>query len=225
MVTKKVGDKQKRMKWFICFILLFIVTIYGGVYADKIIKPNMAAIAEVKVKSIITQIINDSVHDRFTTQDSVLEMLSFHTDNEGNITFVQSNSIAMNNLATELTQSVQNQLKTIEPKNVKVPVGSILGSQILSQVGPSVTLKVIPIGTARMNFKTEFESTGINQTKYKVFLELNSQARVLAPFAINNINVKNTVLIAEAIIVGEVPDNYIVVPKENILDATQNTNQ
>ena len=54
---------------------------------------------------------------------------------------------------------------------------------------------------------------GINQTKYKVFLQMDSQARVLAPFTINNIEVQNTILVAEAIIVGEVPSSYINVPQ------------
>ena len=61
---------------------------------------------------------------------------------------------------------------------------------------------------------------GINQTKYKVYLQMDSQARVLAPFSINNIEVQNTILVAEAIIVGEVPEAYINVPGGSALDAT-----
>lgn len=222
MARKKVRDKQKKGKWFLCLILLMVLTIYSSIFAEKILKPNMAGIAEVKVKAIITQVVNDAVHDQFASDTNMIDLLTIKTDNEGNISFVQSNTMAMNNLAAELTQTVQGQYKSMEPKIVKVPIGSILGSQILSQVGPYVELKVLPIGMSRVNFKTEFESTGINQTKYKVFLEMDSQARVLAPFSINNINVQNTILVAEAIIVGEVPNSYINVPKESAIDATNN---
>jgi len=220
MRKKFIRDKQKSGKWFICLVLLMVLAVYSVVFTEKIIKPNVAAIAEVKVKAMITQIVNDAVHEQFKTDAEVSELLTIKTDQEGNITYVESNTTAMNNLATELTQAVQSQYKWKEAVNLEVPVGSIVGSQILSQIGPYISLKVLPIGMSRANFKTEFESMGINQTKYKVFLQMESQARVLAPFSINNIEVQNTILVAEAIIVGEVPEAYINVPGESAIDAT-----
>lgn len=221
MARKKARDKQNNGKWFLCLILLMLVTIYGIIFTEKIVKPNMAAIAEVKVKAMITQVVNDAIYDQFVANTSVSDLLTIKTDNEGNISLLQSNTMAMNNLATGLTQTVQGSYKTMKPMEVMVPIGSILGSPILSQLGPYIKLKVVPIGMSRVNFVTEFESTGINQTKYKVYLELDSQARVLAPFSINNINVQNTILVAEAVIVGEVPNSYINVPtKEDALNST-----
>lgn len=213
MKRKKERVHKKGIKWFISLILLILVSFYSVIFTEKVLKPNMAAIAEVRVKAMMTQIVNDAVHDQYLSDPKQRELLTIKTDQEGNITYLQSNTIAMNRLATNLTQAVQGQYKEMKPVNMDVPIGSIIGSQILSQLGPYVNLKVLPIGMSRANFKTEFESVGINQTKYKVFLEMDSQARVLAPFSINNINVQNTILVAEAIIVGEVPSSYINVPQ------------
>jgi sporulation protein YunB len=213
-------DRKNSGKWFACLILLMVLALYSVVFTEKIIKPNVAAIAEVKVKAMITQIVNDAVREEFKTNTGISELLTIKTDQEGNITYVESNTIAMNNLASKLTQTVQNQYKWKDAVSLNVPAGSIVGSQILSQIGPDISLKVLPIGMSRVNFKTEFESMGINQTKYKVFLQMDSQARVLAPFSINNIEVQNTILVAEAIIVGEVPQSYVNVPKDGMLDAT-----
>ena len=219
---KRVKEKQNKGKWFVILILLVVLMIYGALYTEKVIKPNMAAIAEVRVRSMMSQVINDAVNEHFMQDDGTNRLFEIMTDSDGNISFVQSNTVAMNALGTSLTKTIQTELRNIEMKVVEVPLGSILGNQILSQVGPYVDLKVLPIGTSKVNFKSEFESTGINQTKYKVFLELNSQARVLAPFSMNNIQVQNTILLAEVIIVGDVPNSYINVPKEDILDATDN---
>ncbi len=221
MRRKRKKDKQRNNgKWFFCLVLLMVLGIYSIVFTEKIIKPNVAAIAEVKVQAMITKIVNDAVHNQFVSDAEVNELITIKTDQEGNITYVESNTLAMNNLATGLAQTVQKYYQWEEPVNLHVPMGSILGSQIISQLGPYIDLKVQPIGMSRVNFKTEFESMGINQTKYKVFLELDSQARVLAPFSMNNINVQNTILVAEAIIVGEVPKSYINVPGGSALDAT-----
>jgi sporulation protein YunB len=207
-------------KWFFLLVLLMVLAVYSVVFTEKIIKPNVAAIAEVKVKAMITQIVNDAVHEQFKSDSEVRELLTIKTDNEGNITYVESNTSAMNSLASELTQAVQKKYRWKDPVDLEVPVGSIVGSQVLSQIGPNFKLKVLPIGMSKANFKTEFESMGINQTKYKVYLEMDSQARVLAPFSINNIEVENTILVAEAIIVGKVPNSYINVPEGSAMDAT-----
>jgi sporulation protein YunB len=220
MKRRRNRKKQLNGKWFICLVLLVVLAVYSVVFTEKIIKPNLAAIAEVKVKAMITKIVNDAVHAQFVSSANAKELLNVKTDKDGNITYVESNTAAMNSLATELTHKVQTQYKLNQAVKVDVPVGSIVGSQILSQFGPYINLKVLLIGMSRVNFKTEFESMGINQTKYKVYLEIDSQARVLAPFAINNINVQNTILVAEAIIVGKVPDAYINVPGGSALDAT-----
>ncbi|MDD4564260.1 MAG: sporulation protein YunB [Eubacteriales bacterium] len=207
-------------KWFILLVLLIVLAVYSVIYTEKIIKPNVAAIAEVRVKAMITNVVNDAVYDQFESDAAFSELLTIKTDQEGNISYVEANTVAMNSLVTNLTKMVQQQYRQMDPSDLSVPVGSVIGSQILSQFGPYIHLKILPIGTSKFNYKTEFEGMGINQTKYKVFLVVDSQARVLAPFSINNINVGNTILIAEAIIVGQVPDAYISVPPGSAMDAT-----
>ena len=207
-------------KWFLCLVLLLLVAIYSSIFTERIVKPNLTAIAEVKVRAMMAQIVNNAVHEEFKEDSAVRDLLLIKTDQEGNITYVESNTAAMNNLAAELAQAVQKQYQWNNAVTLEVPWGSIVGSPILSQVGPRVGMQVQPIGMSRANFKTEFESMGINQTKYKVYLQLDSQARVLAPFSVNNIEVQNTILIAEAIIVGKVPNSYINVPAGSAMDAT-----
>lgn len=212
MATNRSYRKKNKGKWFICLILLIVLTMYGLVFVDKVMKPTIAAIAEVKVKAIITQTINDAIKEKFVLDTNINNLLNLKTDTDGNVTYVEANAVAMNNLAAKLANATQDEFRKMKPQTVKIPVGSLLNSQILSQIGPSVQLKILPIGMSKANFRTEFESCGINQTKYKVFLDFESQAKVLIPFSISNINVNNTILVAEAIIVGKVPQTYIQVP-------------
>lgn len=72
-----------------------------------------------------------------------------------------------------------------------------------------------------MDFRTEFETQGINQTKYKIYIVLNCRIKMAAPFSTQIFQTKSTVLLAEAVILGKVPDSYVVVPEDDILDATE----
>ena len=49
---------------------------------------------------------------------------------------------------------------------------------------------------------------------------LECRVKVLAPFSSRSFNTSTDVLIAETVILGEVPGSYVQVPKEDILDVT-----
>ena len=68
-------------------------------------------------------------------------------------------------------------------------------------------------GVASAAFSTEFESAGINQSRHKIFLSLHAQARLVIPGDAKQVDLKGQVLIAESIIVGEVPQSYVNVPE------------
>ncbi len=93
-----------------------------------------------------------------------------------------------------------------------------MGSKLLSEADYlNVNLKIMPLSVTNCDFETEFESQGINQTKYKIYITIESNVRVLQPFSAENFKIKNKMLISEVVIVGEVPDSYVNVPENNIL--------
>lgn len=68
------------------------------------------------------------------------------------------------------------------------------------------------MGMVDVNFGTEFEHAGINQTRHRVYLIVNTEAKVIVPFNSSNMHVTTYLPVAETIIVGKIPENYICVP-------------
>lgn len=183
------------------------------------ISPNLDTIAVMKAKSIVTRTVNEAINQQFGEETEARNLLITETDADGNIEMVQSDTRAINQLLSQLSTEIQHRYNSNKTEyKTSVPLGSILGSQILSQRGPSVELTILPMAVSGMDFKTEFEAQGINQTKYKVYVVMETEARVMAPFSSSVIEVKNTILIAEAIILGKVPQSYVQVPQDGILD-------
>lgn len=117
-----------------------------------------------------------------------------------------------------IVDSIETKYRRISPKCIRVSYGTILGSKMLSQLDFSFNLKVLPISVSKMDYKTEFTTKGINQTIYRIYLVLESDVKVLEPFSTTNFKISNKVMLAEAVIMGDVPDTYVKVPKEDILD-------
>jgi sporulation protein YunB len=131
----------------------------------------------------------------------------------------------MNSLASQVALTVQDTIKNMRTSEIKVPLGNIFGSQILGQYGPKIKINVTPIGRVNVDFFTEFEDSGINQTRHKIYLKVIAEVKTIVPFSSKNMVVESTIPIAETIIVGRVPENYVNVPKEDLTNVIPEINK
>lgn len=208
-----------RKIWFLLLISILVAVGYTAGYTIQVINPTIVSVAELKVRSMMARNINEAIREKFTQDVNAEELFQIMKDVNGKIVMVQTNTATMNRLTSDLTAGIQNRIMDLSGEQVDVPVGAVLGSSILSQVGPSFRLKIIPLGTAKVNYKTEFGDAGINQTRHQIYLQVDSTAKILAPFTAKNVELHTQILIAETIVVGDVPQSYIVVPEGGILDA------
>ncbi|NLP30385.1 MAG: sporulation protein YunB [Clostridiales bacterium] len=215
---KNKRRQNKSLKWFVFFVILLVIFGYSFFFMEYVVKPNLAGIGETRARVMVTQAINEIVREKFMEDIESAKLLDIKTNEEGKVTMVQADSVAMTRLSYDLAARIQNHIKNIDKDKVLVPIGAILGSELLAQTGPSVAIKILPLGSTSVSFNTEFEETGINQTKYKVYLEVETNARVMVPFASNEIDVNTILLISETVIIGDVPQTYIMVPEEDIMD-------
>ena len=79
---------------------------------------------------------------------------------------------------------------------------------MLSGRGPGVKIRISSIGNIETNLNSEFTSQGINQTLHRIYVDISCNVKVLTPFKDIERKIKNKVLLAENVIVGNIPDTY-----------------
>ena len=57
-------------------------------------------------------------------------------------------------------------------------------------------------------FKSEFKSTGINQTIHRLYLEVECNVNIITPYDKIGASIVNQVLMCESVIVGRIPGTY-----------------
>lgn len=187
-------------------------------YFDRKMVPTVQAIGELKAQDIITGVINQSV-SRVVGKGIVYEeLVTFQKDEDGNITFMQADTMMLNLISSNITSTIQEQLEKVETKGEGIPLGSIVDSQLLAQYGPKLKFRITPLGTVNVNFGTEFDQSGINQTRHRIFLIINTKVKVIIPFNSNDIEVTTYIPLTEVIIVGKVPINYFNTSKDDLLN-------
>lgn len=174
----------------------------------------------VAVNSVATK-INKSMEEGFYDENLGEQLLYVERDEAGNIQYLEPNSRLINKLLLSFSDNVKENYSLSDIEEIKVNLGVITGSRILSQLPFHITVKVQPLSLTKFQCETEFETEGINQTRYYVYCTINSQVHIVAPFTDKTAEINRRVLIAEAVIVGKVPDSYVVVPEESILDAVE----
>ncbi|MBR4020778.1 MAG: sporulation protein YunB [Firmicutes bacterium] len=210
------------MKWrmrgsLLCLLMGGLLLFLG---TRAYVEPNLDEISRLKAKGIVTEIIGETVQAAFSDAVRPEDYFVIKKDDTGKLQLIQADTVMMNRKTAELTVALQEKYSTMEPEKIKIPVGTIFGSPILSQAEKGITIRVLPLSVSKCDFETAFESQGINQTKHQIYVDIETEVRVLQPFSHENFKVATRMLLTELVILGDVPDNYVSVPKEDILDAT-----
>ena len=196
------------------------LVILGGmlVIRDKFGDSIQQTAEAVAVNAVATK-INDSLQNGLYDEALSGPLLNVERDSEGNIQYLEPNAEVINKLLLEFSTNVRENYDLGDMEEIKVNWGVITGSKLLSQLPFAVTVKVQPVSLTKFQYETGFETEGINQTRYYVYCTITSQIHILAPFTDKTAQINRRLLLAEAVIVGKVPDSYVVVPEGSILDA------
>lgn len=210
----------------IIFIILFIVSVLIGtfLYIDRTLRPTITVLAETKALEIANKSINKSVADVVKGQINYQDLMDVKLDSDGKITMIQANTVLMNTIASDVALDIQDELKKIKSTSSYIPIGTALGSPILATYGPKLKISIEPIGTVTVNFKTDFESSGINQTRHIVYIDVNTKARVVIPLTTTTQEINVQIPICETIIVGNVPQSYVNIPEASVQSIVPNLN-
>lgn len=99
--------------------------------------------------------------------------------------------------------------------DVGIPLGNLLGFNLSVGKGPRVPVKIVMLTSSHADFKNELVSSGINQTKHQMILEIVVDIDILVPWETLSTQVVSRTLIAETVIVGGVPDTFVNVGKND----------
>lgn len=193
---------------------MVIITLITYYYVEKSIKPTLSSICEVKAKVIASEIINTTVREELKNDLLKEQILMPSFDNEGRVIMIRTDALIMNTLSSNISNKVQEKIISLSDQKFTIKLGSAMNSQLLSNTGPDLHFKILHQGSVLVDFVTEFEESGINQTRYKIYITVSVDMRIISPIATSGVKVNTNLLIAEIVIIGEVPESYMKFPSK-----------
>ena len=204
--------KKWKRKTAIFFITLFLATAVF-LWGISRLEPLVLSFAEEQFRNNTSKAVALSVAEVMTEKNiKYSSLIDLDTDTEGNVTRLSANTPEISLLKSEVSLRVLDKLNR-QVKVEKVPIGNLTGILFFAGKGPSFDVRLVSIESVFVETDSTFLSQGINQTRHTITLSLKLRLNIALFTKIKRVEIEDSVVVADTVIVGRVPDGYTAINK------------
>ena len=194
-----------RLSVFLLLVLVVCFFAFRRSYNDVI-----GALARTQVTNATSDLINDSIEEQISEGTIQYDrMVYFEKDLEGRITALKTNMSEVNRLKTDLLNIINDEILAMDTDHLGIPLGSFILPEFLAGKGPAIPVQILTTRNSEASFFSDFTEAGINQTLQKLYMQVSVDVSILVLGKIDTFAVTSQVVIAETVIVGQVPDMFL----------------
>ncbi len=207
-VRRRAAVPKKRVVFFRLF-LTFAAVLTAFAILDSRLRPVITTMAQYQCRVVSILAMNEAVMEELNRiPQAEQSLVTVEKAPDGTVSAIEINSVEVNRLKTRLTNAVANRLLSVPKQDVSIPLGTLLGWQIMAGRGPDIPLQVVPASFVESTIVDSLETAGINQTQHRIFIRFTVEMSAILPGYSTEVIVENEVCVAQTLIVGKVPQVY-----------------
>lgn len=202
--------RRKLKTFFRVLFLLLIICISLFLFLRSKYRIIIQELAETQVKNTTSDLVNDSISRQI--EEGAIQydrIVYFEKDLNGRITALKTNIGEVNHLKTDVLKLIGQEILSLDHADIGIPIGSLILPEFLSGKGPVIPVHILAIRNSDASFSSRFTQAGINQTLHQLVMSVNVDVAVLVLGQTNSFTISSEVVIAETVIVGDVPDTFL----------------
>lgn len=198
--------RRRLIRW-ICVILILCVILFL-LFRSRYNEP-VRLLARTQITNATSDLINDAIDRQIEAGDIHYDrIVYFEKDLNGRITALKTNMTEVNRLKTCTLNIINDEILALDTSDIGVPLGSIFVPEVFSGQGPIIPVEIISIRNSDAYFTSNFTQAGINQTLHQLTMSVLVDVSVLVLGETASFTVTSEVVVAETVIVGDVPDTF-----------------
>ena len=202
--------RKRRRHWKLILFLILALGIWTFAGLRSRLWPVVRSLARTQVTNTASDLINDAILRQILEgQIQYDRIVYFEKDLNGRITALKTNMAEVNRLKTETLNLINDEIMAQDSEHLGVALGSLILPEFFSGKGPSIPVRIIAIRNSDANFQSEFTEAGINQTLQKLRMDVLVDVTILVLGQTETFTVSSQMVVAETIIVGDVPATYL----------------
>ena len=173
-------------------------------------REDIRSLAHTQVMNATSDLINDAIDEQMEAGNIQYDrIVYFEKDLNGKITALKTNMNEVNRLKTSILNLINDEILALDTSDIGIPLGSLFLPELLSGKGPAIPVHILSIRNSDAAFSSNFQQAGINQTLHQLTMELSVDVAVLVLAKTESFTVTTEVVVAETVIVGDVPQTYL----------------
>lgn len=197
-------QKLFRRLLFLFFVLTALFLLFRFRYRDSLVE-----LARTQVANATSDLINDAIDAQMENGNIQYDrIVYFEKDLNGRITALKTNMSEVNRLKTAILNLINDEILAIDTSQIHIPLGSLVLPELFSGKGPGIPVRILSIRNSEASFHSAFSEAGINQTLQQLTMQIQVDIAVLVLGQTKNFTVSSHVVVAETIIVGQVPEMF-----------------
>ena len=202
--------KTRKRKRIVAISLCLLFLLFIFLYIFCVINPIVTEATWASIYSLSTSAVSDAVYDVINEQNLTYEdLVNIEEDANGDISLISVNTVVVNSLARRFYQVAQVYLDRMGDNGIDIAFGTFTGLPFLVGLGPKINIKLVQVGAMTSTFTSSFQSAGINQTNHSLYINLYASVSLLLPAYSSTVDGLTEFLVAERVIVRDIPDVYL----------------
>lgn len=201
--------KNNHKKIFFAITLIVVGTTVLFFITGKLAKDTIVNNIKIAASNTFIDVTNNAVSNLIDKLDiDYNELANIQTDNNGNIVSVTCNTIKLTQIKSMLYTAIQEHIKKDPSIKFYISLGNFTGNEYLAGRGPKIPFEYSYDCVCYAEYRSEFSEAGINQTIHRIILDVSTDISTVIPWSSNKTNIQTSYIIAETIIIGNVPTSY-----------------
>lgn len=202
--------RYRLRKFFRIICVVFIVTVVFLLLFRSRYHETIRALAQTQVINSTSDLINDAIDKQIETGNIQYDrIVYFEKDLEGRITALKTNMSEVNRLKTDILNIINDEILAMDTSDLGIPIGSLILPEVFSGRGVQIPVNILSIRNSDAGFESYFTEAGINQTLQQLTMNVSVDVSILVLGRTESFTVTSQVVVAETIIVGQVPDTFL----------------
>lgn len=186
--------------------------IFTASFANKRLRPIAFELAKSYGSAAVLDVMNETVSDYFESYDiGYSDIVRLRYNSSGFVTSAEYDTAELNRMKSGCVEALSKSFSKLRSVKIKVPMGSLFNDLSLSGRGPKISVKVSESAVPNIELLSTFESLGFNQSRHEILLRITADVTVYLPPRSSAFSVTQDYVIAQTVIIGDIPSGYAFV--------------
>lgn len=173
-------------------------------------EPALEELAVRQVQNVTAAIVNEAISDALGQGSiSYNGLIMTEKTPDGRIAALTADMREVNRLKLEILDAIGERMSDVSAEALGVPLGSVVLPLLFSGKGPMVPIRYSAIRYSDASLENEFSQAGINQTLHRIILKVEISVTVMLPTGTKDVKTETNMVVAQTVIVGDVPQTVI----------------